>query len=161
MFKFPHLLFLLFAFIGLSSCGPDFVYEKSIPIENEQWSYSDTLDFEFEITDTSQLYNFYLDIDHSSKYTTQNIYLMVYTKYPSDKRISQQLSINLADKTGAWHGKCSSELCKLRVNLQSKAFFNELGNHTITLEQYMRVDPLPGIKNLALRIEKLAGSHQK
>lgn len=151
----PTQLFFLITFLFLTACGPDFVFEKNYEIPNAEWSYADTLDFEFDIQDTNQLYNFYLDIEHEVGYKNQNIYFMIHTQYPSSKRIAQQLSIDLANKAGAWFGKCGNESCKLRVNLQEKAFFNETGKHTLTLEQYMRVDPLPGIKNLALRIEKL------
>ena len=148
----PLLIFIVILF---AACRPDYIFEKRTPIENNRWTYSDTLNYTFDIADTNQYYNFYLDLEHLTNYPHQNIYLMIHTLYPSGKRIAQRLSIDLADKTGRWYGKCGAESCQLRVNLQEKAYFNELGSHTLTLEQYMRLDPLPAIQSVALRIERL------
>lgn len=137
----------------LSSCGPDFIYEKDYDLANEAWTYSDTLDFKINITDTTAIYNLYLDMEHSTDYAFQNIYLQVYTLYPNGKRIKELLPIDIADKTGKWYGNCDSDMCQLRVNLQEGAFFNATGDYVITLEQYMRKKSLLGLKSLALRIE--------
>lgn len=134
-------------------CKENFYFEEEEVISADQWSYQDSLNFTFTIADTSALYNLLLDIDHATSYPYQNIYLQVATSFPSGKRIKEQLPIDFADKTGRWFGNCDSQWCKLRVNLQTDAFFNEVGEHTITLEQFMRVDPLPGIRKLSVKIQ--------
>lgn len=140
----------------LTACSENFIYEETKSIPNGAWAYADTLDYTLNITDTTQLYNLYLDIDHTVDYPFQNIYLKIHTQYPSGKRISEQLPIDFADKTGQWYGKCSGEDCHLRVNIQQRAFFNEVGKHVITLEQFLRKNPLQGMKNIALKMEHVA-----
>lgn len=149
-----NILLLIFC-ISLSffGCKEDFYFDSNKIITSDQWSYKDSLNFTFSIADTSTIYNLYLDINHSTEYPFQNIYLQVATRFPSGKRIKERLPIDFADKTGVWYGKCDSEWCRLRVNLQQGAFFNAIGDHTITLEQFMRVDPLPGIRALSIKLE--------
>lgn len=153
MTKSNTFLITLFTLLFFFGCKEDFYFEESKELPSSQWTYQDTLNFTFQVVDTSTIYNLYLDIDHATEYPFQNVYLKVATRFPSGKRIKEQLPINFAEKTGRWYGKCDSEWCKLRVNLQQGAFFNELGDHTITLEQFMRVDPLPGIKGLSIKLE--------
>lgn len=148
------IYFTLLLIVSLvTSCGPNFIYEKDYEIANQAWTYSDTLDFEIDIVDTTAIYNLYLDLEHSTDYAFQNIYLQVYTQYPNGKRTKDLLPIDIADKSGKWYGKCNSETCQLRVNLQEGAFFNAAGTYVITLEQYMRKESLSGLNSMALRIE--------
>lgn len=137
----------------LISCGKNFIYEKSFPIQNGDWIYTDTLDFNFEIQDTTKIYNLYLDIEHSTDYNFQNLYINIYTQFPSDERIKEMLSIELAAKGGIWFGDCDSEKCYLEVPIQQNAFFDQMGNYIVTVEQYMRKNPLSGIHEISFKIE--------
>jgi gliding motility-associated lipoprotein GldH len=149
-------LFLAVSFLSiftLLSCGPNYIFDETLKIADEGWAYEDTLNFEVEITDTLEIYNLYLDIEHATDYLKQNIYILIYTQFPSGERIKERVAINLADKTGQWYGDCNAEKCDLRVNIQEGAFFNLVGKHVFTIEQFMRINPLQGIKNITLRIE--------
>lgn len=148
-------LSFLFLLIFLSSCGENFVYSEEKVIQNAQWTYEDTLDFAIPIQDTTGVYNLYLDINHTIDYPYQNIYLKVATIYPSGKRVEELLPIDFADKAGQWYGDCSGENCELRVNIQQRAYFNEVGTHHVVFEQYLRESPLLGIKKISLRLEEI------
>ncbi|MCR9287719.1 MAG: gliding motility lipoprotein GldH [Bacteroidetes bacterium] len=139
--------------IFLISCGKNYIFEKSVPIQNGEWAYSDTLNFNFEIQDTTKIYNLYLDIDHSTDYGFQNLYINVYTKFPSGERIKEMLSVELAAKGGIWFGDCDVEKCKLEIPIQQNAFFNIAGSYEVTVEQYMRKNPLSGISGVSFKIE--------
>jgi len=138
---------------SLSSCKPDYYFEESTAMDQNIWTYANKLSYTIPIRDTQEIYNIYLNIDHSTEYAYQNVYLMIHTQYPSGKKLSERLPIDFADKTGLWHGKCDSDFCKLSVHLQKDAFFDAVGDYTISIEQFMRVDSLPGIKNVALILE--------
>ena len=148
---------LFYFFIPLSivlvSCGKEkVIFEKKYDIKNSQWAYSDTLDFAFNITDTMEIYDIVLKLKHTPQYPMQNLYTNIYTKFPSGERIKQLLNIDLADNTGKWEGDCSSSECTFEMAIQPNAFFNKTGQHTITLEQYMRTDNLAGINSIELKI---------
>ena len=155
-----NLLLLSILFVVFSSCGPNYIFDQKKDIQGLAWSYEDTLDFEVDIQDTLKIYNLYLDIEHSVNYPFQNIYTQIYTQFPSGKRIKERLPIDFSEKSGKWIGDCDSEFCTLRVYIQKGAFFNALGNHKITVEQFMRKNPLKGIKSIALRIEETKNKRQ-
>ena len=148
---FPAISILVVTF--LCSCGPNYIFEAVNEIPNGEWTYEDTLNFEVAISDTLAIYNLYLDIEHSTDYAKQNIYIMIYTRFPSGQRIEERVAIDFADKSGQWYGKCNKTKCSLRINIQTGAFFNAQGKHIFTVEQFMRINPLPGIKSIAFRIE--------
>ncbi|HQU60535.1 MAG TPA: gliding motility lipoprotein GldH [Saprospiraceae bacterium] len=150
--KYPILFFFGIAIL-FSSCGPNYRFEKVYEMEAEQWPYADTLDFTFNIEDTSAIYNLYLEVGHSTSYGFQNLYTQVYTRFPSGERIKELLSLELAGKGGTWLGDCGKDYCTLRIPIQEGAFFNQAGNYTITLQQYMRVDPVAGVRSIAFKLE--------
>ncbi len=144
------LVLMLFSFF---SCGESYLFEKTHKIEKEGWNYENALAYSFEITDTTKIYNLLLEVEHSVDYAYQNCYFKIYTQFPSGEKTNQLLSIDLADGIGRWQGDCGSTSCSVLLDIQKQAFFNTLGKHTITLEQYMRKNPLKGIESLAIKLE--------
>ncbi len=147
------ILLILSQFL-LMSCGDSYVFEKTYEIEKGAWKYDNTLDYAFEVTDTTKIYNLLLEVSHSIDYSYQNCYLKIYTKFPSRNKTDYLLSVDLADGIGQWQGDCSSESCTTLFDIAKQTTFKELGQHTITLEQYMRKDPLTGIESLAIKLEE-------
>ena len=146
-------IILLFSLLFTACGGEDFIFDKKYEIQNQRWTYKDTLDFNFEIKDTLKIYNLYLEIEHGDVYPYQNLYMMTHTKFPDGLRPKQQLNVNLAEKSGKWEGKKSGKNWIQRVDLQKDAYFSESGNYTLTLEQFMRRDSLPEIKSVRFAIE--------
>lgn len=146
-----YLIILLPFFI--TACGPDYIYEKTYPIKNTAWAYADSISFEVDIKDSSAIYNLYLDLLHSTEYPKQNMYVIIHTTFPNGKTLSEQVSLELANKQGVWFGACNSDDCELSIPIQTGAYFNISGQYRFTIEQFMRVNPLPGIKSIAFKIE--------
>ncbi len=136
------------------ACEKTYLLDKKYEIANQQWSYKDSLNFDFEIKDTMKIYNLYLEIEHGESYPFQNLYVMTHTKFPSGARPSQSLSIDLAEKSGKWQGKQSGNNWAQRVDLQQGAFFSESGKYCLTLAQFMRKDSLPEVKSVRFIVEE-------
>ncbi len=145
--------FFLLIFFSLLSCGQKYEYQKSYEIEGERWTYADSLEFSFDIEDTTKIYNLYLELKHTTDYAYQNLYTFIHTTFPSQERLDEQLSLEMANNAGVWEGDCSKEYCTLTIPIQENAYFNQTGTHTIVLEQYMRKDSIPGIKSIAFKLE--------
>ncbi|GJM32030.1 MAG: hypothetical protein DHS20C18_10310 [Saprospiraceae bacterium] len=129
------------------------MFEEEAEIADHAWSYQDTINFAFEIKDTNRIYNLYLEVDHDMDFPFQNLYTQIYTRFPSGERIKEMVSLELADKTGLWIGDCNNNYCSLNIPIQQGAYFNAAGQYQITLEQFMRQDPLPGVRKLSFKIE--------
>lgn len=153
--KLAPCLFAL-CLLALLSCQNNFVIEEKKSIPGGQWMYRDTLDFQFNISDTAALYNLYVDFEHAADFPNQNLYVRLHTRFPDGKRLSKPRSFDLFSSEGKPTGKCSGDDCTLRAMLQENTYFNQPGEYLITIEQYMRQDSLPGIKAVGLAIEKIA-----
>ena len=138
----------------LTSCGETYFYEKTYELPDNQWSYDDTLSFEVDIRDTLKTYNLILDIEHSVDYPYQNNYVYIHTHLPEGTHLGKQVSIDLAEKSGKWYGKCNSETCLASTIIQPNAYFNQIGQHRFVVEQYMRSENLDGIKAISLKIQE-------
>lgn len=147
---------LLFSVIFLVGCGPEVLFEESHSV-GEEWSYDETMDFEIDIVDTTELYNLEFILDHKTDYTYQNIYVNISTTYPGGKQISDEVSLQLANKRGQFVGKCNGETCKATIVLQEKFKFQLLGKHTISIAQHSRKNSLDGISKGALKLIKYKG----
>lgn len=147
-------VFLFLLSSSFWSCGPDYLFQKEVTLAGDQWSYVDTLNFDVEVQNIDRLYNIFLDVEHAVDFPRQNMYIKIHTGFPDGQRQSELVSLELANKAGVWYGRCGSDWCNLRIPLQMGAFFDQQGAYQLTLEQYTRLNPLPGVRTLALNIER-------
>ncbi len=148
-------LFMAVLFISImSSCGKNYEFQQEYQINNGKWTYSDSLVFNFEIKDTTQVYDLLLGIQHSLEYPNQNIYLQINAKFPNG-HIDQQLrSFDLANKAGTWFGDCNQNGCTYIMPIQKSTFFKEIGNYEFVIKQNMRMDSLD-VKTVSLYLSKI------
>ena len=94
---------LIFAFsmlfVGFISCGPALVHEQQHPFPG-QWTYADSVQFQYEIQDTDKAYDLVLSVLHTDIYPTQNLYTQFVTIYPNGLRDAEPVSLELADRFG-------------------------------------------------------------
>ncbi|HHB52081.1 MAG TPA: gliding motility lipoprotein GldH [Saprospiraceae bacterium] len=147
-------IFFLFTLliIGISACQNSRYYEKTVPLDNEVWTYSDSLDFLFNIKDNSAPYDLLLSINHSKEYAFQNLYVKINTYFPSGAKVEDIVSLELAQKGGAWYGDCGGKYCQLNIPIQQNIHFKEKGDYKLVIYQYMRKEAIPGIKEVEFSI---------
>lgn len=148
--------FVLFmtSFIFLSACTERAFYQSTLQPSEETWTYDEPLSFEFPIEDTLARYDFFLDVQHSTDYPFQNLYVKIITEHPQTTPQEDIVSLELANELGLWQGKCANEKCKVRIQLQTNARFNEIGDYALRFNQYTRTDSLKGVMEIGLRIQK-------
>lgn len=152
---FPRILGMLLAAVMLWACGRDYAYEKTFDIDQASgWTYADSLRFDFEVTDTLRIYNLYLELAHTLAYPYQNLYVRLHTTFPSGQRITEVVSLELAEKTGVWLGDCGGSDCELAIPIQQGAYFNQAGAYRLVVEPFMRIDSLPGIQSVSFLLEE-------
>lgn len=146
----PLLCLLSF---GIFACGPAYLYEESHSLEDNVWSYGDSLHFTFTVSDTQQIYNLYLEVAHSPDYAYQNLYTRIHTRFPNGEQLSEPLSLQMADQVGRWFGDCNQSRCQFSIPIQQGAFFNQSGSYQVMVEQFMREDNLTGISEIGFKVE--------
>jgi gliding motility-associated lipoprotein GldH len=148
-------LWASFILMLLTGCGnQNIVFEQVIKIPEQTWDYKDSLDFSFEIQDTTQAYDLYLDITHLESFSFQNLYLNMHSHAPELPVFSEQHSLELQEKTGEWIGACRKGKCELRFVLREGLRFPAKGAYKIQLEQYSRTERLPGIYAAGIVLQK-------
>lgn len=163
------LLFTRFILSGilsvflLTSCMESPYFQKDVSIPGYQWTYNYQPTFKVDITDTSALYNLYFIIRHTETYPFSNIWMWIYTKEPGDTSFQKsRIEIPLAEKSGKWLGRGMGEIWEQRMPItrnDAPMVFSKPGTYEIKFEQNMRIDPLPEVLQVGLRVEKLG--HRK
>lgn len=144
---------LMTAGLFMSACSQPTLVDKQYQIPEEGWTYSDTLGWIFDVKDTLQIYNIRLTIEHERDFAFQNCYVKFYTLFPKGESTEQVVSLDMQTPSGKWYGKCGKETCVFSIPIQENAFFNQIGQHQIRMEQYMRKDSLVGIHTVRLVVE--------
>ena len=152
-----HWYFLIAGMILLSSCGEQAVAVSEITTEDDSWTYDQHVRIDFNVTDTTDLYDLSIEVTHGTEYQWQNLYVQIQNIFPNGDTMRRNVSLELADKKGQWQGDCSGERCEAVIDLQSKFFFPQEGNYSIMTEQFMREDSIRGIESVRLRLSRHNG----
>ncbi|MBL4654472.1 MAG: gliding motility lipoprotein GldH [Bacteroidia bacterium] len=148
-------LLLFFIVTLLSSCDPNRVYEENKEIPDGIWYKAQKVPFEVSITDTGLKYNLYLNIRHTSGFPYRNIWMKVYTTYPSGKQRDDLAELILAEQDGKWRGSGMGDIWDNSILIQRNIKFPEPGSYKFELEHYMRHDKLPFVMDVGVRVEKV------
>jgi len=151
-----------FCLLLFTGCLPSPYYQNEESIPGNSWQYNYKPSFKFEITDTSYYYNLYFLIRHTAAYPFENIWVWVYTKQPGDTSFEKtRIEIPLAERSGKWLGRGMGEIYEQRLPISGNGYiFKKKGQYEIRFEQNMRVDPLPEVLHVGLRIEKAGQRNQ-
>ena len=155
MMKFTKPILCLLLATG---CKQVELYERLQNIPRAEWKSDFKPGFTFNISDTVSLYHVYITVRHTNSYAYNNIWLESILQLPGDSLITQQLDLQLAG-TDSWLGTGMDDIFEhsIKVTATPKQF-KKSGPVTFTLKQTMRQNPLPGIMQIGVKVEKVAGS---
>ena len=176
-----YCIYAIFISCLLSSCTSSPYYQDTESIPGNAWDNNFRPTFKFEITDTNALYNIYFISRHTEAYPFSNIWVMMSIKEPGEtsfKKFIRQ-EILLSEPSGKWLGRGMGEIyeqrwpifpedifvkdgtekiysdARLKTDNDNRlSYFRKKGVYEVRFEQNMRVNPLPDILHVGLRIEK-------
>ncbi|MEP6646092.1 MAG: gliding motility lipoprotein GldH [Saprospiraceae bacterium] len=149
-----YLFIALIFLVSMSSCKRGVIANGKWKLNHREWITGENKTMHITATDTTQAYVMDIRIDHSKNYKYQNLYIRLLTTFPSGKKISSITSLELANPDGSWSGDCSRSTCSVTLPLQPGFTFPEIGKYQLTIEPYMRVDTIKGIKRISLVCRK-------
>ncbi len=153
--KFCNATFLFALTVVLfSSCDPDRVFEKNIRIPDGIWDRNNLVRFEVVVEDTITPHNLYINVRNAGMYPVSNLYLFVTTTAPSGHTIKDTVQIILADERGNWLGKGLGDIWDYQQLYKENVRFAQKGEYIFEYEQAMRLEKLPFIMDVGLRVEK-------
>lgn len=151
MIKF---IFILIVFFLIVSCDSSRIYEKNYEIPGNIWDNSEILSYDVDIRDTKKVYNLYINIRNNGMYNYSNLYLFIKTKFPDKTYFYDTVDCILADERGKWLGKGSGNVIFNQIPYKMNFRFPQKGLYSFNIEQGMRIDNLPDILDVGLRIEE-------
>jgi gliding motility-associated lipoprotein GldH len=150
------LLVLLFTSIALVSCDSNRLYENNVDFKDRTWKITEPAQLEFDISDTTQRYNLYLDVRNSLDYPYARLFVNYNLVGPADEELSKKMiSVYLFDqKTGKPHGRSGlGDIYDHQFIFLEKYAFPKPGKYKVKFGQFMRQDTLHGILAVGLRVE--------
>jgi len=140
--------------IFLISCDSSRVFEENREIENYKWSADESVSFQVIIEEVDVPYNVYVNIRNAGHYRYSNFFLFINTHFPSGEIQRDTLECALATADGKWLGDGLGDIWDNRILFKSDVRFPVTGEYQFELIQAMRDDPVEGIMDAGIRIEK-------
>ena len=137
-----------------AACDSRRVFEENISIPENKWLADKPVVLQMNITDTVLPHNVYINLRNASHYPFSNIFLFLNTTFPDGRRDRDTLEIMLAGPDGKWLGDGLGDIWDNRVLFKKNVAFPQVGEYRFELVQAMRLDPLPGIRDVGMRVEK-------
>ncbi|MBL7927534.1 MAG: gliding motility lipoprotein GldH [Bacteroidia bacterium] len=147
-------MLLLSLILSLQACDDKMVIDENKTITNRNWDVAQPLHFDVSINDTISSYNMYVNVRNSNNYKFSNLYIFMHTKWPTGENETDTLQLFLASPDGKWLGNGLGDIYENQIQLKQNFKFYRSGQYRFTLEQAMRLNPLPGIIDMGIRIEK-------
>ena len=148
--------FFLSAFLYLTSCDQNRLYEENYNFEQKVWLADTVPAFQFEISDPELTYNIFWNVRNTLDYPYHNLYLTYYLEDTLGRRVSTDLhNMLLFDpKTGEPYGSGMGDIFTHQIMALPDYQFDTAGVYRIRLEQYMRTDSLKDILTVGVRLEE-------
>lgn len=141
----------------LTSCDPNRVFEQNSAVANRTWEQRKPVVFNVQVQDTISSHNLYLNIRNAGNYQYSNLFLFVKMVFPDGRIARDTVECTLADPNGKWLGDGLGDIYDNQKLFKRGIRFPAKGQYRFEIEQAMRIDPLQGITDIGLRLEKASG----
>ena len=138
----------------LQGCERNRVFEKNQKIPDYNWEQNKALTFLVSINDTTSYHNIYINVRNAGYYRFSNLFLFINTRLPQGQIQRDTAECILASPDGKWLGDGLGDIWDNTILFKSHVRFPQSGEYRFDLIQAMRVNPLPGIMDAGIRIEK-------
>jgi gliding motility-associated lipoprotein GldH len=134
-------------------CTQKHFYSEYKTVDSKNWSSNDTLKFKVDIADSNAVYDVAVSVRYQKTYEFSNVWLNIFTQY-ADVKKSARLEVPLFKNDGKPYGESSGSLCTQTISFQKQLTFPQTGTYIISVVQLMRKDPIDGISDVGIIIDK-------
>lgn len=144
------VLLLALSSLMLIACQKEAVYThfESLP---GTWSADSTLVFHPVLSDSVNEYQVLINIRHTDRYPYQNLWLFVDLQRDSILLRRDTIEAQMANERGEWQGQGISQYALTLLYLEGQTLTQ--GEYTVSIQQGMRTEKLPGITEVGVRVE--------
>ena len=156
--KYGFVLLLLICLVG---CDEYRVFDKFTSVGIDGWEKENLVGIEFEIIDSLEPYDLFIQLRNTSEYEYSNLFLITELQYPSGFHLVDTLEYKMADSYGNWLGDGFTDIKENKLFYRENFRFSEQGTYIINIQQAMRnrnqlegLQSVKGISDVGFRIER-------
>lgn len=138
----------------LASCDSNRFYEENREITGGVWDMNQRVSFDFEVPDTTTKYNLYFNVRNTDDYPFNNLYVFSHIEFPNGKKGADTIELPLTNPDGSWVGSGQGDVHDCQLIFRKDVRFPAAGKYHMEVEQAMRMEKLPGIRDFGIRIER-------
>lgn len=146
--------FFLIIIALIQGCDRYMVYEQYRTMPSEKWHKDSLKNYNFTIKDSLTIYNMYVNVRNTGKYSFSNLIVFVETDLPGKSTLRDTLNCILADESGEWLGSGFGSIWTSKIPYKIKIRFPRKGKYHVDIQHGMRREVLKGITDIGIRIEK-------
>jgi gliding motility-associated lipoprotein GldH len=152
-----RLSLIVFAFLLTTfvACDNSVVIDEHVKLNDNRWELNNVVKLEANIVDTVNPHNIYINVRNAGSYGFSNLYVFLNTFTPDGRMARDTVELILADERGEWMGDGMGDIWDNKILFKKGFVFPQSGNYKFELEQAMRMNPLPGIMDVGICIEKV------
>ncbi len=150
-------IYLSIAAILLFGCDSRRVFEDNFEFRDRTWKITEPVQFEFQIADASNKYTLLMNIRNSLDYPYARIFVN-YDLLRQDSSLNKRMVAEYLfdQKTGKPFGTSGiGDIYDHQFSILKNYSFKKAGVYKIRLNQFMRMDTIPGILAVGIRVEKV------
>lgn len=154
-------IILVFVALCIISCDSKREYDSFVSIDNNSWKKVNAVSFQFEIKDTINQKDLFLNVRNNQKYSYSNLFLITTLNFPNGKKVVDTLEYEMTDNSGRFLGKGFTEIKENKLFYKENVVFPMSGEYEVSIVQAMRengeingIESLEGITDIGFRIEK-------
>ena len=150
-----RIFFVIFISLMGVACTSNDVYFQYNPVALKGWSKDSLYGFDIPITDTTAVYNVYVNVRNRGEYPYQNLWLFLSKTTPDKIMSKDSIECYLADQRGKWLGSGLGSIMEMPVLYQQNVRFKTKGTYHYKIVHGMRDSVLAGINDIGMRVEKV------
>lgn len=150
-----NILFIIVVAFTFVACTDDYLTDQQSNLEGV-WNQNDTKSFKVDITDSLQLYDFYIHLRNGVEYRNANVFLFLTTYFPNGQIAIDTIEYFVADRSGKWLGDGLGKYKDNQILFKEKGRFPMCGLYQFEFEQATRTENgfLEGLYAIGIRIEE-------
>lgn len=137
------------------ACSNSALVDTFHTVNKAGWAYDEVFTDSVTISNPDYYHQNAINLRINGDYAYSNLWIKLKIASQSGKVREEKLNLQLAEKTGKWLGSGLGDVVTFQIPVLGKYNFKESGTHTITVEQYMRLEKLPNVESVGIKIEQL------
>ena len=134
------------------SCNTKDVYHTFNHIPERGWDKRVIERFSPVIEDTISTYDIDLSLRYTNDYNYRNLWLFITCEAETGEEFTDTLNCVLADEYGKWLGSGWGASYQQTISYKTDFNFPRKGRYSISVQQGMRDDVIPGITEVGIKI---------